>query len=88
MRWEKSELTHPSTGRRKYSFTNLRDFNTLTKLTKLQASEIKLLDNKSFNRWCEVSLPKVYSFFALICLRDFSANAARKIMMFLIRVTQ
>ena len=45
-------------------------------MTKMQASEIEQLDNKSFNRWCEVSLPKVYSFYALICLRDFSANAA------------
>ena len=25
----------------------------------MQASEIEQLDNKSFNRWCEVSLPKV-----------------------------
>ena len=56
-------------------------------MTKMQASEIEQLDNKSFNRWCEVSLPKVYSFFALICLRDFSANAAREII-FLIRVAQ
>ena len=54
-------------------------------MTKMQASEIEQLDNKSFNRWCEVSLPKVCSFFALICLRDFSANAAREIMV-LIRV--
>ena len=46
-------------------------------MTKMQASEIEQLDDKSFNRWCEVSLPKVYSFFALICLRDFSVNAAR-----------
>ena len=57
-------------------------------MTKMQASEIELLDNKSFNRWCEVSLPKVYSFFALICLRDFSANGTREIMMFLICVAQ
>ena len=64
-----------------------RDFNTLTKMTKMQASEIEQLDYKLFNRWCEVSLPKVYSFFALICLRDFSANEACKIM-FLIRVAQ
>ena len=51
-------------------------------MTKMQASEIKQfeLDDKSFNRWCEVSLPKVYSFFALICLRDFSVNVAREIM--------
>ena len=56
-------------------------------MTKMQASEIEQLDNKSFNRWCEVSLPKVYYFYALICLRDFSANAAREIM-FLIRVAQ
>ena len=51
-------------------------------MTKMQGSEIEQLDNKSFKRWCvsEVSLPKVYSLFALICLRDFSANAARKIM--------
>ena len=48
-------------------------------MTKMQASEIEQLDNKSFNRWCEVSLPKVYSFFALICLRDY---------FFLIRVAQ
>ena len=54
--------------------------NTLTKMTKMQASEIEQLDDKSFNRWCEVSLPKVYSFFALICLRDSSVNAARQIM--------
>ena len=60
---------------------------TLTEMTKMQAREIEQLVNKSFNRWCEVSLPKVYSFFALICLRDFSANAAREIM-FLIRVAQ
>ena len=52
-------------------------------MTKMQASEIEQLDNKSFNRWCKVSLPKVYSFFALICLQD----AAREIM-FLIRVAQ
>ena len=57
-------------------------------MTKMQASEIEQLDNKSFNRWCEVSLPKVYWFYALICLRDFSANAAREIMSFLIRVAQ
>ena len=56
-------------------------------MTTMQASEIEQLDNKSFNRWCEVSLPKVYSLFTLICLRDFSANAAREIM-FLIRVAQ
>ena len=49
-------------------------------MTKMQASEIEQLDDKSFNRWCEVSLPKVYSFFTSICLRDFSVNAARKIM--------
>ena len=50
-------------------------------MTKMQASKIEQLDDKSFNRWCEVSaLPKVYSFFALICLRDFSVNAAREIM--------
>ena len=55
-------------------------------MTKMQASEIEQLDNKSFIGWCEVSLPKVCSFFALICLRDF-ANAAREIM-FLIRVAQ
>ena len=67
--------------------TRTRFPNTLTKMTKMQASEIEQLDNKSFNRWCEVSLPKVYSFFALICLRDISANAAREIM-FLIRVAQ
>ena len=48
-------------------------------MTKMQASEIKQLDDKSFNCWCEVSLPKVYSFFALICLRDFSVNAAHQI---------
>ena len=54
-------------------------------MTKMRASEIEQLDNKSFNRWCKVSLPKVfkYSFFALICLWD----AAREIM-FLIRVAQ
>ena len=46
-------------------------------MTKMQASEIEQLDDKSFNR---VSLPKVYSFFTLICLRDFSVNAAREIM--------
>ena len=56
-------------------------------MTKMQASEIEQLVNKSISRWCEVSLPKVYSLFALICLRDFSANAAREIM-FLIRVAQ
>ena len=56
-------------------------------MTKMQGSEIEQLDNKSFKRWCEVSLPKVNSLFALICLWDFSANAARKIM-FLIRVAQ
>ena len=56
-------------------------------MAKIQASEIEQLDNKWFNRWCGVSLPKVYSFFALICLRDFSANAAGEIM-FLIRVAQ
>ena len=56
-------------------------------MTKMQASEIEQLDNKSFNRWCEVSLPKVYWFFALICLRDFSANTALEIMFF-IRVAQ
>ena len=39
-------------------------------MTKMQASEMEQLDNKSFNHLCEVSLPKVYSFFALICLRD------------------
>ena len=49
-------------------------------MTKLHASEIEPLDDKSFNRWCEVSLPKVYSFFAVICLRDFSVNAACEIM--------
>ena len=49
-------------------------------MTKMQASEIKQLDDKSFNRWCEVSLPKVYSCFALICLQDFSVNAACQIM--------
>ena len=47
-------------------------------MTKMQASEIEQLDNKSFNRWCEVSLPKVYWFYALICLRDFSAKFAEK----------
>ena len=57
MRWEKSELTHPTTGnsqyknRRKYSFTNLKiyhayEISTLTKMTKMQASEIEQLDNK------------------------------------------
>ena len=51
-------------------------------MTKMQVSEIEQLVNKSFNRWCEVSLAKVYSLFALICLRDFSANAAREIMFF------
>ena len=30
-------------------------------MTKMQASEIEQLDNKSFNRWCEVSLPKVHT---------------------------
>ena len=51
-------------------------------MTKMQASEIEQfeLDDKSFNRWCEVSLPKVLLVFALICLRDFSVNAAREIM--------
>ena len=51
-------------------------------MTKMQVSKIEQLDDKSFNRcgWCEVSLPKVYSFFTLICLRDFSVNAAREIM--------
>ena len=49
-------------------------------MTEMQASEIQQLDDKSFNRWCEVLLPKVYSFFTLICLRDFSVNAAREIM--------
>ena len=49
-------------------------------MTKMQASEIEQLDDKSFNRWWEVSLPKVYSFFTLICLHDFSVNAAREIM--------
>ena len=56
-------------------------------MTKMQASKIEQLDNKSFNRWCEVSLPKVYWFYALICLRDFSANTVREIM-FLIGVAQ
>ena len=67
--------------------TRTRFPNTLTNMIKMQARETEQLDNKSFNRWCEVSLPKVYSFFALICLRDFSANAACEIM-FLIRVAQ
>ena len=69
------------------NLSHVRDFNTLTEMTKMQAGEIEQLVNKSFNRWYEVLLPKVYSFFALICLRDFSANAAREIM-FLIRVAQ
>ena len=51
-------------------------------MTKMQASELEQLDNKSFNR-CR----RFTRFFALICLRDFSANAAREIM-FLIRVAQ
>ena len=69
MRWKTSELTHPSTGNLQYSFTNLKIYHayeistTLTKMTKMQGSEIEQLDNKSFNRWCEVSLPKVYLFF-------------------------
>ena len=46
-------------------------------MTKMQASEIEQLDDKSFNRWCEVSLPKVYSSFTLICLRDFSVNQCK-----------
>ena len=56
-------------------------------MTKMQASKIEQLDDKSFNRWCEVSLPKVYSFFALICLRDFSLNAAREKELFYLQTT-
>ena len=51
------------------NLSRVRDFNTLTEMTKMQASEIEQLDNKSFTRWCELSLRKVYSCFVLICLR-------------------
>ena len=50
----------------------------------MQASEIEQLDDKSFNRWREVSLPTVYPFFYLICLRDFSVNATRELMFLLL----
>ena len=52
-------------------------------MTKMQASEVEQLDNESFNCLYKVLLPKVYSFFALICLQ----HAAREIM-FLIRAAQ
>ena len=53
-------------------------------MTKMQASEIEQfeLDDKSFNRWCEVSLPKVYSFFALILFAGFFCKCSARISLF------
>ena len=47
-------------------------------MTKMQASEIEQLDNKSFNRWCEVSLLKVYSFFCFDLFAGFFCKCSAR----------